>query len=41
MEDIRTQMGKLIDEIGEEKLLEYIEISKEIRSIVSPPVTHF
>lgn len=40
-EDIRTQMGKLIDEIGEEKLLEYIEISKEIRSIVSPPVTHF
>lgn len=40
-EDVRVQMGKVIDEIGEERLLEYIEISKEIGRIVSPPIVHF
>lgn len=40
-QDIRSQMGQVIDEIGEDRLLEYIEISKEIRRIVSPPVDHF
>ena len=36
-EEIKSQMGKVIDEIGEDRLSEYIEISKEIRRIVSPP----
>ncbi len=40
-QEVRTQMGKVIDEIGEDRLLEYIEISKEIRSIVSPPAHSF
>jgi len=40
-EEVKSQMGKVIDEIGEERLLEYIEISKEIRRIVSPPTDHF
>ncbi len=38
---VREQMGKVIDEIGEERLLEYIEISREIRQIVSPPAEPF
>ena len=37
-EEVKSQMGKVIDEIGEDRLLEYIEISKEIRRIVSPPI---
>ena len=35
--EIKDQMGKVIDEIGEEKLLEYIAISKKIKQIVSKP----
>lgn len=35
--EIKEQMGKVIDEVGEEKLLEYIEISKTIKRIVSKP----
>lgn len=38
--DVKAQMGKVIDEIGEDRLLEYIEINKEIRRIVTPPVYH-
>ena len=37
-EEVKSQMGKVIDEIGEDRLLEYIEISKETRRIVSPPI---
>ena len=40
-EDVKSQMGKVIDAIGEERLLEYIEISKEILQIVSPPDNYF
>ena len=36
-EEVKSQVGKVIDEIGEDRLLEYIEISKEIGRIVSPP----
>ena len=41
LEDVKSQMGKVIDAIGEERLLEYIEISKEILQIVSPPDNYF
>ena len=34
--EIQEQMGKIIDTVGEERLLEYIEINNEIRQIVSP-----
>lgn len=39
--EVKVQMGKVIDEIGEDRLLEYIEISKEIWRIVTPPAHHF
>ena len=35
-EEIQKQMGEIIDTVGEERLLEYIEINNEIRKIVSP-----
>ena len=39
--EIQEQMGKIIDTVGEERLLEYIEISNEIRQVVSPPKIAF
>lgn len=39
--EIQEQMGKIIDTVGEERLLEYIEINNEIRQIVSPPKIAF
>lgn len=40
-EEIQKQMGEIIDTVGEERLLEYIEINNEIRKIVSPPKIAF
>lgn len=37
---ICEQMGEVIDRIGEERLLEYIEIGEEIRKIMVPPLEH-
>lgn len=36
-----VQVEKIIDSIGEEKVLEFIEISNEIRNIVKVPNFHF
>ena len=39
--EVQEQMGKIIDTVGEDRLLEYIEISNEIRQIVTPPKITF
>lgn len=39
-EKIYGQMGKLIDQIGEERLLEYIATANEIRQIITFPEDH-
>lgn len=36
-EDMCTQMEKVLDAIGEKRLMEYIETGKEIQRIVQPP----
>ena len=33
-EEIRAQMGKVIDTVGEERLLEFVEIGREIQQIM-------
>lgn len=38
---ICERMGNIIDRIGEERLLEYIEIGNEIRQIMSAPPESF
>ncbi len=36
-DDLFTQIGNIIDTVGEERLLEFIEISKEIKAVVKAP----
>lgn len=36
-DEIYAQMGRIIDAIGEERLLEFIEISNEIRAVAKKP----
>ena len=36
-QDLYQQMGRIIDQIGEKRLLEFIDTFHEIRKIVSPP----
>ena len=36
-QDLQQQMGRIIDQIGEKRLLEFIDTFHEIRKIVSPP----
>lgn len=36
-ENMRRQMGIAIDEIGEERLMEFIAIAEQVQSIIAPP----
>ena len=40
-EEMFRQMGLLIDTVGEDRLTEYLEISKVIHETVTPPKFHF
>lgn len=40
-DDIYQQMGRVIDEVGKERLLEFIEIAGEIKNVMTPPKINF
>lgn len=40
-EEMYQQMGRVIDEVGKERLLEFIEIAGEIKNVMTPPKFNF